>query len=181
MPQKKSHKSQAKSQKNKAGRKSQMEEQKLSALSEEAEVIEDAEVLKQVDGDEEAEIIEVKAEPVEVPQKFEESFDSETAQDAHADSGAQEEESIEHVQFPYSDMVRVYAPKAMDVVDKVATDWKKEGNFMNLGIENPYANMAVSLGLQQAKQIEKKLEEKGVMSAVRMGIEVVKQQVNKRK
>ena len=83
--------------------------------------------------------------------------------------------------FPYSDLVRAYVPKAMDVADKVATDWKKDGSFMNLGIDNPYANMAVSLGLQKAKEIEKKLDEKGVLSAVRMGVEVLKQQVNKKK
>lgn len=84
------------------------------------------------------------------------------------------------LEFPYADMVRAYAPKAMEVADKVATDWKHEGSFMNLGIENPYANMAVSMGLQKAKEIEKKLEEKGVMSAFRMGLEVIKTQVKKK-
>ena len=83
--------------------------------------------------------------------------------------------------FPYSELVRAYVPKAMDVAEKVATDWKKDGSFMNLGIENAYANMAVSLGLQKAKELEKKLDEKGVLSAVRMGVEVIKQQVNKKK
>lgn len=83
--------------------------------------------------------------------------------------------------FPYAGLVRAYAPKAMDVADKVASDWKKDGSFMNLGIENAYANMALSLGLKKAKELEKKLDEKGVLSAVRMGVEVIKQQVNKKK
>lgn len=81
--------------------------------------------------------------------------------------------------FPYSDVVRTYVPDAMAVADKVVTDWKNEGSFMNLGIENQYANMAVALGLQNAKKIEKKLEEKGVLPLVRMGFEVIKSKVNK--
>jgi hypothetical protein len=85
------------------------------------------------------------------------------------------------VEFPYSEVVRAYAPKAMEMADKVATDWKKDGSFMNLGIENPYANMAVSMGLKKAKDVEKKLEEKGVLSMVRMGVEALKQQVNKKR
>lgn len=110
------------------------------------------------------------------PKGFEEAAASE---EIHA----QHEQTTDEVKldFPYSELVRAYVPKAMDVADKVATDWKKDGSFMNLGIDNPYANMAVSLGLQKAKEIEKKLDEKGVLSMVRMGVEVLKQQVNKKK
>lgn len=119
---------------------------------------------------------------------FEESFQADAGSNGHGDgnghnestSDSREEESV-RLDFPYSDMLRAYAPEAMKVADKVATDWQKEGNFMNLGIENPYANMAVSMGLQKAKEVEKKLEEKGVLSAVRMGFEVLKHQVNKRR
>lgn len=85
------------------------------------------------------------------------------------------------VQFPYSDVVRSYVPDAMAIADKALIDWKSEGSFMNLGIENPYANMAVSLSLQNAKKIEKKLEEKGVLPVVRMGFEVLKSKVSKQK
>lgn len=85
------------------------------------------------------------------------------------------------VEFPYSDVVRSYVPEAMAIADKALGDWKTEGSFMNLGIENPYANMAVSLSLQNAKKIEKKLEEKGVLPVVRMGFEVLKSKVQKQK
>jgi hypothetical protein len=95
-------------------------------------------------------------------------------------AGAAQNEDVK-LEFPYSELVRAYVPKAMDVAEKVATDWKKDGSFMNLGIDNPYANMAVSLGLKKAKELEKKLDEKGVLSVVRMGVEVLKQQVNKKK
>ncbi len=110
------------------------------------------------------------------PQGFEEAAASEEIHTQHEQTTGDVK-----LDFPYSDLVRAYVPKAMDVADKVATDWKKDGSFMNLGIENPYANMAVSLGLQKAKEIEKKLDERGVLSAVRMGVEVLKQQVNKKK
>ncbi len=98
---------------------------------------------------------------------------------AHTETEANTEDV--KFEFPYSELVRAYVPKAMDVAEKAATDWKKDGSFMNLGIDNPYANMALSLGLKKAKEIEKKLDEKGVLSAVRMGVEVLKQQVNKKK
>lgn len=92
-----------------------------------------------------------------------------------------EEPQDSRLEFPYSDLLRAYVPEAMKVADKAVTDWKHNGSFMNLGIENPYANMVISTGLQKAKEVEKKLEAKGVLSTVRMGFEVLKQQVNKRK
>ncbi|MFN9067348.1 MAG: hypothetical protein ACK5V3_08980, partial [Bdellovibrionales bacterium] len=63
--------------------------------------------------------------------------------------------------------------------DRALADWKHEGSFMNLGIQNPYANMAVSIGLQNAKKVEKKLEEKGVLPVVRMGFEVLKNKLKR--
>lgn len=106
---------------------------------------------------------------------------SDSSAEASFHSDGQQENPGEKLEFPYSELVRAYAPKAMEVADKVVTDWKSDGSFMNLGIENPYANMAVSLGLKKAKDLEKKLDEKGVLSVVRMGVEVLKQQVNRRK
>ncbi len=119
--------------------------------------------------------------------RFQESFEASSAADSQAsgegmsDQDSDQEAQVNRIEFPYSEMVRAYAPNTMKVMDRVVTDWKHEGNFMNLGIENPYANMAVSLGLQKAKEVEKKLDERGVLSAVRMGLEVLKQQVNKKK
>lgn len=108
---------------------------------------------------------------------------AESADKSSQESSQQNDEASDEVkiEFPYSELVRAYVPKAMDVAEKVATDWKKDGSFMNLGIDNPYANMAVSMGLKKAKELEKKLDEKGVLSVVRMGVEVLKQQVNKKK
>ena len=106
---------------------------------------------------------------------------NEESMHAKHDGDGEENKDDVKIEFPYSELVRAYAPKAMDVAEKVATDWKKDGSFMNLGIDNPYANMAVSMGLKKAKELEKKLDEKGVLSVVRMGVEVLKQQVNKKK
>lgn len=105
-----------------------------------------------------------------------------TEQDTHETATESTDDSAPiRVEFPYSDVVRSYVPDAMAIADKALGDWKTEGSFMNLGIENPYANMAVSLGLQNAKKIEKKLEEKGVLPVVRMGFEVLKSKVSKQK
>jgi hypothetical protein len=90
-----------------------------------------------------------------------------------------QQEAPVRVEFPYSEVVRSYVPDAMAVADRALADWKHEGSFMNLGIENPYANMAVSIGLQNAKKVEKKLEEKGVLPVVRMGFEVLKTKLKK--
>lgn len=107
------------------------------------------------------------------------SHDQSSTSDSSTSSETHHEESPIRVEFPYSEVVRSYVPDAMAVADRALADWKQEGSFMNLGIENPYANMAVSLGLQNAKKIEKKLEEKGVLPVVRMGIEVLKNKVKK--
>ena len=128
------------------------------------------------------EVIEVQAEHIE-EESADHSHKSSNEESMHAkhdDDGEENKDDVK-IEFPYSELVRAYAPKAMDVAEKVATDWKKDGSFMNLGIDNPYANMAVSMGLKKAKELEKKLDEKGVLSVVRMGVEVIKQQVNKKK
>ena len=106
------------------------------------------------------------------------SVDIETHAEHHHKNTHIEETPI-RVDFPYSELVRSYVPDAMAVADKALADWKHEGSFMNLGINNPYANMAVSISLQNAKKIEKKLEEKGVLPVVRMGIEVLKNKIKK--
>ncbi len=81
------------------------------------------------------------------------------------------------IEFPYSDLLRAKAPKAFDVAEKVATDWKNEGDFTDLGIGHPVAGIVASQTLQKAKEVEKKLDEKGVFSIAKMGLEIAKAQV----
>jgi hypothetical protein len=81
------------------------------------------------------------------------------------------------IEFPYSEILREKVPKAFDLAEKVATDWKHEGDFTDLGIGHPLADIAASQALQKAKDIEKKLEEKGVFSMAKLGLAIAKAQV----
>ncbi len=81
------------------------------------------------------------------------------------------------IEFPFSEVLRAQAPKAFDVVEKVATDWKNEGKFTDIGLPHPLADALASQALQKAKQVEKKLEEKGVFTLAKMGLEIAKSQV----
>ncbi len=80
------------------------------------------------------------------------------------------------IEFPYSEMVRSKIPKAFDVAEKVATDWKNEGDFTDLGLPHPLAEVVATQALKKAKEVEKKLEEKGVFSLAKMGLEIAKSQ-----
>lgn len=81
------------------------------------------------------------------------------------------------IEFPYSYLVRSKVPKAFDVAEKVATDWKNEGQFQDLGLPHPLADVVAAEALKKAKQVEKKLEEKGVFNIAKMGIAIAKAQV----
>ncbi len=89
---------------------------------------------------------------------------------------APEKEPVK-IEFPYSEILREKAPKAFEVAEKVATDWKHEGDFTDLGITHPVAGIVASQALTKAKEVEKKLEEKGVFTMAKMGIEIAKSQV----
>lgn len=77
------------------------------------------------------------------------------------------------IEFPYSEVVREKAPKVFDVAENVATQWKNNEKF-EVGLSNPYAEVAAIKALEKAKEVEKKLEEKGVIAAVNMGVEIAK-------
>jgi len=81
------------------------------------------------------------------------------------------------IEFPYSEIIRAKVPKSFEIAEKVATDWKHEGDFTNLGIDHPVAGIVASQALQKAKDVEKKLEEKGIFSIAKMGLELAKTQV----
>ncbi len=80
------------------------------------------------------------------------------------------------IEFPFSDVLRAQVPKAFEVAEKVATDWKNEGNFTELGLKSPLADAVATQALQKAKEVEKKLEEKGVFTMAKMGVEMAKAQ-----
>lgn len=79
------------------------------------------------------------------------------------------------VEFPGSQIVREKAPKVAEVADAIYDQWKKDGDFQGLPLPvNPMAQAAVGLGLRKAKDLEKKLEEKGVFTVAKMGVEFAK-------
>ena len=78
------------------------------------------------------------------------------------------------IQFPYSEILRDKLPKAFEVAENVATQWKNNEKFENLGLSSPLAEIATVKTLEKAKLIEKKLEEKGVFAIAKMGTEIAK-------
>ena len=102
--------------------------------------------------------------------------DNENNDENNNDSEAKPKEKVT-IEFPYSELIRAKAPKAFAVAEKVATDWKNEGDFTDLGIGHPVAEIVATQALQKAKDVEKKLEEKGVFSIAKLGIELAKAQV----
>lgn len=106
--------------------------------------------------------------------------DEVAAESAQASAPEVEKETQQEpirIEFPYSELIRAKVPKAFDVAEKVATDWKNEGDFTDLGIPHPVAGIVASQALKKAKDVEKKLEEKGVFSIAKMGLEIAKAQV----
>ena len=93
-------------------------------------------------------------------------------------SAAEETESPKEkvkIEFPFSEKVREKAPKAFEVAENVATQWKNDEKF-EVGLPHPLAEVAAVKALEKAKEVEKKLEEKGVITAAKMGVEIAKLQ-----
>ena len=89
-------------------------------------------------------------------------------------------ESKIHLDFYGSDLIRMKAPKVMELADTVADEWVRDGQFQGLPVGNPLAQMAAAKALRTAKDVEKKLEEKGVIAMAKMGLEFVKSKIEKK-
>nr|BFD67666.1 hypothetical protein HAGR004_26880 [Bdellovibrio sp. HAGR004] len=85
-----------------------------------------------------------------------------------------------HLDFYGSEMIRQKAPKVMELADSVADGWVKDGQFEGLPVGNPLAQVAAAKALRKAKDVEKKLEEKGVFAMAKMGIDLIKSKIDKR-
>lgn len=89
-----------------------------------------------------------------------------------------DESSAYKIEIPGYEMVREKAPKVAEVADAIYDQWKKDGDFQGLPLPiPPLAQVAVGLGLRKAKDFEKKLDEKGVFTAAKMGVEFAKMKV----
>lgn len=68
-------------------------------------------------------------------------------------------------------LVKNSFPKPFEIAEKVVEDWKLDGDFSELPINQPLVQFYVGLGLRKAKQTEKEIEQKlettGVLPVVR--------------
>ncbi|WP_413578091.1 hypothetical protein ACLVWU_06055 [Bdellovibrio sp. HCB290] len=97
------------------------------------------------------------------------------------EGGPAGEEEKAHVEFFGSEIIRQKAPKVMEVADTVVDEWKKDGSFDSLPVGHPLAAMAAGRALRKAKDVEKKLEEKGVFVMAKMGMDYIKSEIEKRR
>lgn len=92
----------------------------------------------------------------------------------------QQEPQKVHLEFYGSDLIRMKAPKVMEIADTVADEWVKDGEFQALPLGNPIAQLAAAKALRKAKDVEKKLEEKGVFIMAKMGFDYLKSKIDKK-
>lgn len=104
----------------------------------------------------------------------------EAQDETHQDAYQETHEKI-HLDFYGSDIIREKAPKVMELADTVVDEWIQDGEFEGLPVGHPLAQLAAAKVLRKAKDVEKKLEEKGVFAIAKMGAEYVKAEINKRR
>lgn len=75
-------------------------------------------------------------------------------------------------------------PKPFEIAEKVVEDWKDDGDFSELPIEQPLLQFYLGLGLRKAKQTEKELEQKlevaGVLPVFRQQWQKAQKFINKK-
>lgn len=103
--------------------------------------------------------------------------DEKTANEETAQIEENKSEKVK-IEFPYSEVLREKAPRAFEVAENVATQWKNNEKFENIGLSHPLAEIAAVKTLEKAKLVEKKLEEKGVFAIAKMGTEIAKSKLN---
>lgn len=86
-----------------------------------------------------------------------------------------------HLEFYGSELIRQKAPKVMELAETVVEEWTHDGQFEGLPVGNPIAQVVAAKALRKAKDVEKKLEEKGVFMMAKVGVEYLKSEIQKRK
>lgn len=100
--------------------------------------------------------------------------DSQSEEIHSTQSDSESERQTIKIEFPYSELVREKVPHVFDVAETVATQWVNNEKFENIGLNHPLAEVAAVKALEKAKDLEKKLEEKGVITAAKMGFQLAK-------
>lgn len=88
-------------------------------------------------------------------------------------------QNLQDLKFPGHEVFKSRLPKALQLAEAVAEEWKKDGDFNGLPVGHPITQVALGLGLRKAKDIEKKLDEKGVFTMAQIGLEYAKVQAAK--
>lgn len=84
------------------------------------------------------------------------------------------------LEFVGSELIRDKAPKIMEIADSVVDQWQKDGEFSGLPVDNVLAQVLAQKTLRKAKDVEKKLEEKGVFMMARIGLDYAKSKLRKK-
>jgi hypothetical protein len=93
---------------------------------------------------------------------------------SNASSASHSEPKKAHLDFYGSELLKKNAPQAYEFAEAVVSEWKKDGSFSKLPLNNSFAQLVASVTLKNAKQIEKKLEERGVFMMAKSGLEYAK-------
>ncbi len=99
-----------------------------------------------------------------------------TAKETHQDTEAKKVE----LNFYGSEIIKHKAPQVFEFAESVATDWVNNGRFENIPISHPLAKAATAYGLRKAKNVEKKLEEKGVFMIAKVGYDYLQSKIMKK-
>lgn len=98
----------------------------------------------------------------------------------HMESSKESPFKTIHVKVLGKEWLTIEPPeKLVELADNVVEDWKNDGSFESLPVGSPLAQLVAARGLRKAKDIEKKLEEKGVFAMAQMGIAVLKSKIKK--
>lgn len=126
-----------------------------------------------------AESVEVEVEETPAEKAYEAAYEEPAPSFSSDFSDSSKEEKI-HLEFYGSDIIREKAPQIMDLADTVADEWVKDGQFQGLPVGNPIAQLAAAKALRTAKDVEKKLEEKGVFMMAKIGLDYLKSKIDKK-
>ncbi len=122
-------------------------------------------------------------EEVSMPQHETTRPEVETSQSAETTTNfnthhSTDDSQTEEIKYFGSDVVKEHAPKIHRSVEIIVEDWKNDGRFEGLPLGHPLFQALASVGLQRAKKIEKKLDERGVFMMAKMGSDIVKMKLN---
>ncbi len=85
-----------------------------------------------------------------------------------------------HIRFMGKEIAHIQTPEQiLKLADTVVEEWKNDGDFQALPVGHPVAQIIAAKGLRKAKDIEKKLEEKGVFAMAQIGLSVIKSKLKK--